>query len=87
MQADSLFKGKIVNAKSKTGIKEAVNDGKIARVNFCSIEKSGVPCAEIIEKEIGAKVRGKNLENEKASGKCVICNGKANEVVYIARDY
>ena len=86
-QADNLFKDSIVNAKSKAEIKKAIDSGKIARVSFCSIEKEGIKCAEIIEKEMGARVRGKNLEHEKAGAKCVICNKKANDVVYVAKDY
>jgi len=85
--ADSLFKNKIINAKTKKEIKKVIEQGKIARCSFCSISKDGEKCAEYIEKESSAKVRGTSLEKEKVSGKCVICNKKANEVIYIARDY
>ncbi len=85
--ADNLFKNKIINANNKKEIKEVIEAGKIARCNFCSISKSGEKCAEIVEKEIGAKIRGKNLKEERPTGKCVLCGRKAKEVVYIARDY
>ena len=88
IKADNNMKGKIVNCKTKEDIKKAVKEGKIARVNFCSIEKEGEKCAEHVEKEIGAEVRGTLADkNEKSSGNCVICNTKAKYVVYIANSY
>ena len=87
-QADSLFKDAIVDVKDKKDIKAAIDNGKIARVNFCSMEMDGAKCAEVVEKEMQATVRGIKLdEKEKASGKCVICGKKAKEIVYIARQY
>jgi prolyl-tRNA synthetase len=88
-QADHLFDSRIKDAKNKEEIKNIIDNGSIARINFCSVDKEGIPCAEIVEKEIGAKVRGTNLEKEKPFGskKCTICNKTAKEVVYIARDY
>src|SRR3989344_263890 len=86
-QADSLFNNRIKDAKNKEEVKKVIGEGKIARCNFCSIESDGEKCAEIIEKEIGADVRGTRLEKEKTSGKCAICDKTANEVVYIARSY
>lgn len=86
-KADELFKGRIVNAKNSKEIKKTIEEGKIVRVNFCSVDKDGVRCAEIVEKDINAEVRGTLLEKEKASGNCVICGKKAHEVVYIGRSY
>ena len=86
-EADKLFDSKIKEAKNKDEIKKIIESGAIARVNFCSVDKSGEKCAGIIEKEIGAQVRGIKLEKEKATGKCAICGKPAKEVVYIARQY
>lgn len=89
-KADNLFKERVKDASSKKELKDAIESGKIVRVGFCSVEKGGEKCAEIIEKEIGAKVRGTKLKKENPSGKvskCVICGKKAAEVVYIAREY
>ncbi|MFQ5531056.1 MAG: proline--tRNA ligase [Candidatus Nanoarchaeia archaeon] len=85
--ADNLFKGRIVNVKTREDIKTAIEAGRIARCNFCYIDHRGTGCAEIIEKEIGAEVRGKSLKKEKASGKCVLCKKPAKEVVYIGKSY
>ncbi len=87
-QADGLFKNKIIDAKSKEELKKTIEQGKIARVNFCSMEKAGEKCAEIIEKEILSSVRGTRIDKtEKPFGNCIICNKKANAVVYVAKSY
>tara|TARA_B100001971_G_C18248404_1_gene576172 strand:+ start:935 stop:2383 length:1449 start_codon:yes stop_codon:yes gene_type:complete len=87
-KADNFMKNKIVNCKTKQDIKRAIENKKIARVNFCSIEKQGISCAEKIEKEFHSEVRG-ILANkkEKPSGKCVICDKQAKEVAYIGKSY
>ena len=77
----------ILTGFKKGGIKDYIEDGFIVRCNFCSVDKEGVSCAEFIEKDIGAKVRGRKLKKEIPSGNCIICNKEAKEVVYIARDY
>lgn len=86
-QADDLFKNKIVNASNVGEMKKVIDAGDIARCDFCSIDSDGEKCAEVVEKEVGAKVRGTNLEKETAKGKCVVCGKKAGNVVYVARDY
>ncbi len=85
--AAKVFDSRIKDVKSLKEMKKAIDDGKIARCGFCSVGSDGVKCAEKIEKEVGASVRGTKLEREKAAGKCVVCGGKAEEVVYVARQY
>lgn len=85
--ADKIFEGRIKDAKDMADLKKAIEGGKIARCGFCSVDMDGAKCAEIIEKEVGATVRGTRLEREKPSGHCVACKEKAKEVVYIARQY
>ncbi|MBU2634044.1 MAG: proline--tRNA ligase [Nanoarchaeota archaeon] len=88
IKAEKSMKGKIINCKTKNDIKKVLKDKKIARVNFCSINKEGEKCAEKIEKEVGAEVRGILAnKNEKPSGNCIICNKKATNIVYIAKSY
>ena len=87
-KADKVFEGRIKDAKNLGEIKKAVEEGLIARCNFCSVNNLGVQCAEKIEKETNAQVRGTKLdEKSRAKGKCVICGKKANEIVYVARAY
>tara|TARA_Y100000296_G_scaffold86080_1_gene124570 strand:- start:2938 stop:4392 length:1455 start_codon:yes stop_codon:yes gene_type:complete len=87
-KSDKFMKGKIINCKTKQEIKKAMENKKIVRINFCSIDKKGEKCAGYIEKELQAEVRG-ILANkkEKPIGKCLICNKQAKEVVYIGKSY
>jgi prolyl-tRNA synthetase len=85
-KADKEFKGNIVDVKDYKDLMKF--NGKIARVNFCSVDKDGEKCAAKIEKEALASVRGTRIDKkEKASGKCIVCGKKAKEVVYIAKSY
>jgi prolyl-tRNA synthetase len=89
-KADGLFSNRIHEVSSKLELKKVLESGKIAKVGFCSLDLCGTECAEIIEKELQATVRGKKLENETITSKlnkCIICNKKAKEIVYIARQY
>ena len=89
-QADKLFDDRIKNARDIKAVKKIIDEGGIACCGFCSVEKDGEQCAEIIEKQIGARVRGRRLEEigkQKAFRECVGCGKKAKEIVYIAREY
>ncbi len=87
-EADKVFNKRIADTKNIDEIKKAINSGMIARCDFCSVGNEGISCAEVVEKQAGAKVRGKKLIPEKPStGKCAICGKAAKEVVYIAKDY
>jgi len=86
-QADELFNNRIKDVKSIKDMKKVIGDGNIARCGFCFVNINGEKCAEMVEKDVGAKVRGEKLVKEEAIGKCVVCGKKAGHVVYIARDY
>lgn len=86
-QADKLFDGRIKDVKNVADMKKAIESGLIARCMFCSTDMDGAKCAEVVEKETGATVRGTKLDKEKASGKCVVCGKPAKAVVYVARQY
>ncbi len=67
---------------------EAINNGKIVCCGFCSIDKDGEHCAEVVEKDIGGFVRGKRVDEEKHEfATCLICGNPATCTVYIARSY
>jgi prolyl-tRNA synthetase len=87
-KAEKIMDGKIVDCKSRDEIKKAINNSKIARVNWCSLEEEGASCAELIEKSTGAEIRGKLAnKKEKPNGKCVVCGKPASEVAYIGKSY
>ena len=87
-KAEKFTKERVVNCSTKADLKKIIESGKMARVSFCDTDPKGVKCAEYVEKEFGADVRG-TLANkkEKPTGKCMICNKEAHEVVYIAKSY
>ncbi len=88
-KASLSFEGLIKDVNNIEEVKSIVGTG-IARANFCSVEKDGEACAEIVEKETGGKIRGTRIDvKEKLIGdsKCVVCGKKATKVVYIAKDY
>jgi len=87
-KADNHFKNSIKDCKNQAEIKEALDNKKIARFSFCSVEKEGAKCAEYIEKELQARVMGTRADKkEKAEGKCPFCGKNAEEVVYAGKSY
>ncbi len=86
-QADHVLKGRIKDAKTFGELKKLIDAGNVVRCGFCSVGSEGTACAEKIEKECGADVRGTKLEAEKVSGNCIACGEKARAVVYIGRSY
>ncbi len=89
-QADTQFKNIIRDADSKKELEKIASGRGFARCNFCSISKDGASCAEIVEKEFGASVRGKRFDSSElpfGSKKCVVCGEKAGVVVYIGKQY
>jgi prolyl-tRNA synthetase len=87
-KADLFFNERIVFCKDKGEFRKALEKGKIAKINFCSIDKSGEGCAGVIEKEFLGEVRGERFDvKEKPDGKCLFCGKKAKSVVYVGRSY
>lgn len=82
------FDEKLAIVKNLDETKKAIEKGKIACAGFCSIDKDRTKCAEIIEKEVGAFIRGKRVDEEKHKfNTCIVCGRPAKETVYIARAY
>ena len=82
------FESQIECVTEKKQAIEAIDKGKIVCCGFCSIDFDGEPCAEAVEKEIGAFVRGSRVDEEKNTfEKCLICGKPAGCTVYIAKSY
>jgi prolyl-tRNA synthetase len=65
-------------------LKKAIDDRKIARVCWCG----DVGCAETIKEKSGGEIRGHRFDvEEKPDLDCVVCGGKAEKVVYVAKAY
>ncbi len=87
-KADNSIKGKIIYCSKKSEIKTALKNKKIARIDFCSVNKSGTNCAEMVEKEFGAEIMGIRADkSENPKGNCVVCGNKAKVVVYVGKSY
>jgi prolyl-tRNA synthetase len=85
-KATEKIKSLTVDAKTVDEIREAINKNMIVRTSFCSTELDGETCAKVIEKDIGAYVRGEWFnKNEEVFCDCPICGKKAKHVVYIAK--
>ena len=88
-EADKVFEGRIEKTKDLKEIEKALDEKKIAKTNFCSVDEYGRTCAEKLKEKIqGAEVRGTILEEkDKPTGKCPVCGKPAKAVVYVARSY
>jgi prolyl-tRNA synthetase len=89
-KAENFMNSRVIQCNTKKELKEALSSGKMARINFCSTDKQGVHCAEIVEKEFSGDVRGtlaNKTEVPDKSSKCLFCNKPATEVVYIGKSY
>jgi len=87
-KADKEFKTKIQDAKDMKELTAKIKSGGFVRVKFCSIDKDGVACADVIKNKLHAEVRGIRIDiNEKPKGRCIVCGNKAKHVVYIAKQY
>ena len=82
------FESQIEICYEKDSAMEAIENGKIVCCGFCSIDNKGYRCAEAVEKEIGAFVRGKRVDEEKHEfASCIICGEPASCTVYLAKSY
>src|SRR3989344_1906727 len=82
--ADKKFKDIILDAKTVDEAKKLLGEKKIVRASFCSTGLESAKCAEAIEKDLGAKVRGTRVDlKEKPFSNCLVCGKAAKEVVYI----
>ena len=82
------FESQIELTYEKDAAIEAIKNGKIVVCGFCSIDLDGEHCAGVVEKEIGAEVRGKRVDEEKHEfATCLICGKPAACTVYIAKSY
>ncbi|MFO7795544.1 MAG: proline--tRNA ligase [Promethearchaeati archaeon] len=82
------FESEIEVAYEIDSARDAIEKGKIVACGFCSIDKDGESCAEVIEKDVGAFVRGKRVDEEKHDfATCLVCGKPASCTVYLAKSY
>ena len=91
-RADAYFRNNTRDADSLKELKELIKKYKgFIKVPFCSIEKDGEKCADILKAETaGGDISGTlypREEKPKENQKCVVCNKKARHIVYVAKSY
>jgi len=86
--AEAKFENLIVDADTLGGISDALDQGKIARIPFCTTEMEGLACDEEIKDKTGGEIRGTKMDvEEQPEGVCIVCGKLAKEIVYVARSY
>jgi len=88
-KAETDLKDSIHEAKTFADLKKILETKRgIVKAPFCSIDFDGQKCADKLQEEAAAKVRGTLFDKqEKATGKCVVCGKPAKHIVYIAKSY
>jgi prolyl-tRNA synthetase len=87
-EADAFLRKNVREAGDLGELGNQLEKGGFVRVDFCSIDVEGIPCAEKIKEKFHAEVRGKRFdEAENPKGKCVVCARPASCVVYVGREY
>jgi len=83
-RAKKFLKENITTAKTYDEFKKSLKEkGGFIRACWCS----NPTCEEKIKEETGATIRIVPFEKEKTFSKCICCDQKAKEVVYVARAY
>ena len=91
-RAYKYFKNNTREADSLKELKELIKKYRgFIKVPFCSVEKEGEKCADILKAETdGGSVCGTLYPKEGKANpnqKCIICSKKANHIAYIAKSY
>lgn len=81
-KAKKYLEDNTIQVKELNELIKAIKNKKLIKTSWCGNQK----CEEMLKyKTKGAKIIC--IIEEKPKGKCVYCNKKANEVVYIAKSY
>jgi len=90
--AEKYLEGKVKETKKLDDLVKIMKKHKgFVKVPFCSVEKDGEKCEQVMkDKTQGGKVCGTlypKPEKVKSGDKCIVCNGKAKHIVYVAKSY
>ncbi|QLC50387.1 proline--tRNA ligase [Methanolobus zinderi] len=80
--AEQGLEKRIIKCESVPEIKKNLASG-IAKVFWCGDKECGLK----LEDEVGAGILGIPSSEDKCQGKCVVCDGDADTMVYVARTY
>jgi prolyl-tRNA synthetase len=91
--AEKKFDESITDAKTLKELEEKINNKKICKIPWCSIDLDGEDCAMEIKDRLAATVRGRDMREidagiiPKNGEKCFICGKKAECFVYVGKQY
>jgi prolyl-tRNA synthetase len=87
-KAQKEFEARLATADSMETLAAELEAGKIVSAPFCTMEKPGEACADLVKEKCSANVRGTRYgKGDRAHGSCIACGKPASAVVYIARQY
>jgi prolyl-tRNA synthetase len=91
-RADEYFKGNTKSAEKLDEVKKIIEEHRgFIKVPWCSIDKEGEECADILKADTtGGVISGTKFENPekpKNGQKCVVCGKEAKHIVYVAKSY
>jgi len=86
-RADEFFAKMQQKANSFEELGKALQKGGFVKVPLCSRANQGKACADEIKAKTHGDVRGTLFEEERASGKCIVCGKDATALVYVGRQY
>ncbi|UCG90398.1 MAG: proline--tRNA ligase, partial [Candidatus Heimdallarchaeota archaeon] len=92
-KAQKRFDKSITVAETLDELEEKVNDKKMCKIPWCSIDLDGEECAMEIKDQLAATVRGRDMREidkgiiPKKGEKCFICGKDAACYVYVGKQY
>jgi len=89
-RAYKKFNSMISEARTLDELREILSTkGGFVKVPFCSVDKDGMECAEVL-KDYGISVGGVKFpdpDEAEDGSKCIVCGKKANYKVWVSRPY
>jgi prolyl-tRNA synthetase len=92
-RAQKKFDESIVDVKTLDELEDRINDKKICKIPWCSIDLDGEDCAMEIKDKLAATVRGRDMQEidndiiPKKGEACFICGKPASCYVYVGKQY
>ncbi|MFX1518073.1 MAG: proline--tRNA ligase [Promethearchaeota archaeon] len=93
INAQKHFNESITEANTMDELKEKVNNKKMCKIPWCSLDLDGEECAMEIKDQLAATVRGRDMREidknitPRKGEKCFICGKKASIYVYVGKQY
>ncbi len=88
-KADNWFNALLHEANDMDNLNNSLEKGGFVKVPFCTDQKQGEACAEMIKDKTHGNVRGSLFDSDEVpkNEKCIACEKKATIYQYVARQY